>query len=244
MAQIFIVGGQRCGSTFLLRQFSKIPNVFSTFGLTPEPKYFLPENFVSKEHYYETVFGRCSDEMDFSVEKSTTYYEREDALRLIQKEIPESKILFVMRDPIQRACSNYWFSVSNNLEKRSIDEALVTEKTDRPNGISTSPFSYVQRSRYKQYLDTINSIFRGSQVRYLIFEEIVSDQKKILDLLESLGISSGGVQLNSTPENVSNHKTNPISEYTKNLLMEELKEDYFAVAKQIGYWPEGWRKIE
>jgi len=243
VAQIFIVGGQRCGSTFLLRQFSNIPNVFSTFGLAPEPKYFLPENFVSRDHYYETVFGHRSDEMEFSVEKSTTYYEREDALRLIQKEIPESQVLFVMRDPIQRACSNYWFSVSNNLEKRGIDEALFTEKTIRPSGMSTSPFSYVQRSRYKQYLDTMNSIFRDSQIHYLIFEEIVSSQRKILDLLESLGISSGNLELNSTPENVSNNKTNSISEYTIELLAEELREDYIAVAEQIGYWPTGWRKI-
>jgi hypothetical protein len=64
--------------------------------------------------------------------------------------IPETKIIYLVRDPVARALSQFHFSVSVERERRSIHEAL-TDLSD-PNSLYTCPGFYAaQLERYLNY---------------------------------------------------------------------------------------------
>ena len=99
---LIIIGGQRCGTTFALEVLKKSSQFITSTKTYPEPKYFLDgESNYSK--YCESVFNLYSTDMSkIYVEKSTTYYERPDAIRKIDSTLDRYLLLLLLRNPIER----------------------------------------------------------------------------------------------------------------------------------------------
>lgn len=181
----FIVGGQRCGSTMLATRLDQHPQIRMNRPLFPEPKYFL-RRVVDITTYLPKYFGE-SDEAVILGEKSTSYYESQEAARNIHAYFPQAKIIFMLRDPVKRALSNYFFSVENGLESRSL-EAVFLEKVPPPHistPISTDPFAYLERGRYSRYVKMYQDIFGKNQIHVAFLEEMAGNRpwKRMLQFL-------------------------------------------------------------
>ena len=73
---IIIIGGQRCGTTYLLNLLKTSKQFLLTNKIFPEPKYFLQKN-PSYIDYLKNHFKITKNEDErILVEKSTTYYEK------------------------------------------------------------------------------------------------------------------------------------------------------------------------
>ena len=144
----FIAGAQRCGTTYLYTLLDEHPEIEMAKPFKPEPKFFLKDSLFSKGlSYYESHFFGSKPSAWLQGEKSTTYIESETAAKHIVHAFPDAKILIVLRNPIERAISNYWFSVNNGIETAPIEEAFINEEQRRLNydhsRFSTSPFVYL-----------------------------------------------------------------------------------------------------
>ena len=77
--------------------------------------------------------------------------------------------LVLLRDPVQRALSNWRFSTDHGLETRPVEEALRAdldgEQPWDPAATSVSPFAYVRRGRYADHLPPWTSTFPGLDPR-------------------------------------------------------------------------------
>lgn len=182
----FIIGGQRCGTTLLYELLSQHPEIAMAEPVRPEPKYFI-ENSKFDEVEYKKLFNYEGKKI-FG-EKSTSYIESVSSLTKINAAFPDSKILILLREPTNRAISNYYFSVKNNLETRDVEEALMNSY-DLPYTTSVNPFEYINRSRYIKFIDQVLSIFNIDRVKILIFEELISDEKIIRDVYSFLEVKS------------------------------------------------------
>jgi hypothetical protein len=125
-------------------------------------------------------------------EKSTSYIEIERAAQHIATHIPDAKFVFVLRHPVDRAISNYWFSVKHGVETMPIAEAMHHEAT-RLNDydaskISVSPFAYLKRGRYIEYLDIYQRYFSRSHIHVLIYEQMVTQLAPVQELYRFLGV--------------------------------------------------------
>jgi len=127
MKNLFIIGAQRSGSTYLYKVLNCHPEVSMAQPVRPEPKFFLNELLVSKgkKFYEETYFSSHKLGARYFGEKSTSYIESTDAAMRIKKYYPDARILIILRDPVLRAYSNYRFSVVNKLEPLSFEQALA-----------------------------------------------------------------------------------------------------------------------
>src|SRR5688572_11238783 len=95
----------------------------------PEPKHFLDAAAVGRgREAYRARFGDAAASVRIFGEKSTSYLERADVPARIATMLPDARILIVLRDPTERAISNYRFSRANGLETASIDEAFYDEE--------------------------------------------------------------------------------------------------------------------
>lgn len=187
----FIIGAQRCGTTFLAENLRAHPKIRMASPMRPEPKYFLNDpNSISIRHYRSHFFADAKT-TDVCGEKSTTYIERVGAARKIVSLIPDAKFIVVLRDPVERAISNYWFSKKNGFENRTMAEALApgAEKIVRTDFASASPYDYLKRGIYKNFLDDYaNVVDIGDNLSIVQYERLISHPvqtfREIFDYLD------------------------------------------------------------
>ena len=189
----FIVGAQRSGSTYLLTLLDEHPGICMAKPIRPEPKYFMNKSQynVSASEYIKLHFDNAEYSSQLHGEKSTSYYELEESAHLISHLYPFSKIIFILRDPVERALSNYFFSINNGVEKRTIEDVFLheTEITSTyDSNISTNPFDYVGRGEYKKFIDLYLKYFKKEQIKILIFEELRNNLIMIQGLFKFLNV--------------------------------------------------------
>lgn len=181
----FIIGAQRSGSTLLYNILDKCDSISMAKPAKPEPKYFIKHENTTESHYLDLLHSERSNETIFG-EKSTSYYEYPELAESMRNFARNVKIIFIMRDPVERALSNYFFSKMHGLEKRTLTETFVDcipppviEKD-----ISVDPFDYLKRGEYHQLISPFASIFDQENILYLQFEKILS-KKSELDIISS-----------------------------------------------------------
>lgn len=210
MNHLFIVGAQRSGSTYLYHLLDSHPEVSMAKPVRPEPKFFLSDDLCRRGRgfYEETYFTAFSGRTRYLGEKSTSYIESPIAARRIRDFYPDARILMILRDPVQRAWSNYRFSVQHGLESLSFEAALAAEQERLScNGFSTSvnPYAYRRRGHYIHFIKDYLTVFSADQLKILIFEELVGNLGSLQGLYRWLGIDSLFVP--STLEQVVNAGT-------------------------------------
>ena len=188
----FVVGGQRCGTTYLYRMLDGHPEIEMAKPLRPEPKFFMDECLYRRGlPWYEEMFF-SQDRIGVRGEKSTSYIESETAAARIRESYPEAKIIMIFRDPVERAVSNYWFSVQNGIEDLPMEEAFRREEERRlhwdDGRYSVCPFSYLQRGRYIDYLEMWRNHFPAQNIRVLVFERLVGSLEAVRSVYEFLGV--------------------------------------------------------
>jgi hypothetical protein len=194
MTEHFIIAGaQRSGTTYLYQLLSRHPQIEMAVPLKPEPKFFLNEDrFRRGMDDYRRRFFSGKPTAVIKGEKSTSYIESEAAARRISATLPNAKIIFLLRNPIHRAVSNYRFSVENGLETLSMHEAFVTEEkrlqANNPHKTSVSPYAYLKRGRYMDYLSMYSRYFPRENMKILIFERLVGQWPAFRDLFAFLGV--------------------------------------------------------
>lgn len=198
----FVVGAQRCGTTYLHNVLSEHPEIAMAQPVRPEPKFFYDTALYEKglDWYESTYFDDAGDRL--RGEKSVGYLESDAAARRIAESYPGSRILVMLRDPIARAISHYWFSVINDTEDLPIEEALVREDegrvtTDgewfhaRGHRIAANPYIYRKRGRYVLDLRRWVPLFGRERIHIMIFEDTVQSARALSELYGFLGVDSG-----------------------------------------------------
>jgi hypothetical protein len=105
----FIIGGAaKSGTTSLYEYFDRHPGVCMSFR--KEPNYFS-KHYERGESWYDEFFDHCGGGL-LRGEASVSYlvFARRSARRLYD-DVPSARLLFILRNPVERAYSDYWFAV-------------------------------------------------------------------------------------------------------------------------------------
>jgi hypothetical protein len=196
LAQAFLVGAQRCGTTSLATALERHPQVAFAQPRRPEPKFFLRPGAASAvDTYLARYYPDVGPETRLRCEKSTSYLESDLACAQIAEAFPAAHILVVLRDPVDRAVSHYRFSRSEGIEVLSLEEALDPDAESRPwdrEAISVSPYRYLSRGRYLDDLGRWQRTF-GDAVHVVILEDLLAEPERYAELEAALGLDPGPV---------------------------------------------------
>lgn len=207
----------------------------------PEPKAFLSP--VSHAEYDERYFGHRGGASMFG-EKSTTYMDRPDAARQARSSLPEARVIAVLRDPVDRAVSNFRFSVAHGMEDLPMEEALTPEAEERPyeRALSASPFHYLRRGLYTRSLAPWISAFPQDSVLLVEFGQLVTQESPVWQRIhEFLGLADSGAwrpdpePLNRSPSG------DPPEPALLSYLSDYFSEEALRVEKDLGVDTSGWR---
>jgi hypothetical protein len=235
----FIIGAQRSGTSYLGYALSSNPLLCFAQPLFPEPKFFLnPDDFgKGKKYYYEKYFQRASAN-SVCIEKSTSYFETPEAARRIANWFPDAAIIAVLRNPIHRAISNYYFSKANGLEKLDIIEAFNSENERTQNNqhtTSVSPFAYTQRGYYAKWLAIWRDLFPKTQIKLILFENMINSTESILHVAKSLLNEKGKITFTDAPINKGKcYKHNTVPSELLKKLRKGFKDSVFELDRQWG----------
>ncbi len=189
---LLVVGAQRCGTTYLTAALDAHPQITMARPARPEPKVFCDPRLAARglDWYRRTWFGHATDE-ELLGEKSTSYLEDPEAPARAASVLGEPHVVALLRDPVQRAVSNWRFSTANGLETRALDDALRADlESDQPwdrDRTSVSPFAYLRRGRYIDHLRPWATTFPGT-THVIFLEELLTDPSVLPALVASLGV--------------------------------------------------------
>lgn len=192
----FIIGGApRSGTTWLYHLLDRHPAVYMAKPVTPEPKFFLVDDLYRKglAYYADRWFGAAPANR-IAGEKSTDYLESRDAAERIARDLPQAKLVFILREPADRAFSNYAWTRMNGIETEDFATALrleeERERTLPDRWTFARPFSYFSRGVYADLLAEYVQRFPRAQILVLKYEDIRADPHALVDRLHRfLGVA-------------------------------------------------------
>ncbi|HSJ46290.1 MAG TPA: sulfotransferase [Euzebyales bacterium] len=243
---MFIVGAQRCGSTLLYRLLDSHPDVMMARPVRPEPKVFLADDVVGDPQAYDARLFADVRATPVRGEKATSYLEHPAALDRIGKTFPDAHIVVAVRDPIERAVSNYRFSVDHGHEDRSPDAALLDDLEGRERAwdrarFSVSPYAYVRRGHYLEAIRRVEARFDRTRIHVVVFEELVSDVGEAARIFRALGVAEP--PRNGGPPVAVNPSTAPatLSAAVRDRLRDHFAEPNAALARHLGRTLDAWQ---
>lgn len=210
----------------------------------PEPKFFLDEEKVKKgrAHYERELFGKLS-RGSIPGEKSTSYIEVPSVAGRIRNIFPEARILAILRDPVERALSNYWFSRKHGLETRSLKEAFIDGVPPPPleKEVSVDPFDYLGRGLYARQLSDYWKLFGKDRIHVLINEEFIGNEEAVLELYRSIDLEEAPApDFIQESFNEGERERDPFEEEARAYLREHFKEANEELRRAMGREEKIW----
>ena len=144
--------------------------------------------------FYADTWFAANGDVRLAGEKTTNYLESAVAAERIARDLGRPKLIFILREPADRAYSNYLWSRMNGLETEDLQTALQLEEqreNDLPEHLRFArPFSYFSRGLYADLLAPYFDRFPREQILILRFEDIGPRAESLAQRLHRfLGVS-------------------------------------------------------
>lgn len=180
------VGAQKSGTTSLQDILIQHPDIY--LPKIKETHFFDngEMNFSKGLSWYESeYFSAVKKEISIG-EISPNYMFLDYIPKRIYEELgADVKLIFMLRNPIDRSFSQYMMARKNFLEKESFETALdlETERTQQ-NEFGKINFGYIQRGFYAEQIKRYLNFFPKEQMFFIVFEtEFVNNRSKTIHTL-------------------------------------------------------------
>jgi hypothetical protein len=181
----FLIGASKCATTsiwYILRQH---PNIF--MSEEKEPSFFVHKEYNKRLLHYLSLFEKASNEKCIG-EASPVYSETTvfpDIAERIYKFNPDSKIIYIVRNPIDRMVSvwkqglysGHWYK--NIYKERYGKEDIGLMPFDFEKALFNYP-PYVEASKYWTHLSTYFDYFSEDNVHLIFFEDFVQAPQEVI----------------------------------------------------------------
>lgn len=169
----FIIGGaSAAGTSFLFDILNQHNDIYLPLDICSEPHFFALSHRYEKgiDWYQKTWFSEYNGQKAVGERSSAYFYFPETANRLKQH-LPSIKIIFVLRDPVERAWAQYRYRVFRGTEDLDFKSAVEEEKTrldfEIQNKIEKRSHDYTGRSLYGHQLERFLKYFSFDQILIL-----------------------------------------------------------------------------
>jgi hypothetical protein len=218
LPDFLVIGAPKAGSTALHAALARHPGLY--MSPVKEPKFFLTDGPPparggpgDAQTYREHVWRRADYEALFDAapagalcgESTPLYLHDPAAHRRIRALIPRARLIAVLRDPVERAHSNWTHLWSAGLEPIGDFVQACEEEPRRVEAGWASFWHYVGLGRYGEQLEHLYRVFPREQVLILRYLSLVDDPAETLDrICTFLGVEPGVIS--TVPrENVTAH---------------------------------------
>lgn len=192
LPNLLILGTQKAGTTAIFDWLAQHPDVYGTPAMKEFPFLIFDEFYDRGEKWFAKNF-QASHSEKFRLHGFVNYmYFFERFVERYKKSSIDAKFLIVLRNPIYRAYSAYWFNKSKGIEKhQTFDEALrINVKQFRKWGFEDdADFSYLEHGLYAEQLNFLFKHLKREHFKIIIYEELIqAKQESMDDICHFLGV--------------------------------------------------------
>lgn len=261
LPDFMIIGGKRCGTTSMHDYISRHPLVAPLFPRAQKIKgvHFFDTNYHRGGAWYRSHFpsrpylsrlGKEHGVRAISGEASPYYLFHPHAARRARADVPDAKLVVLVRNPVDRAYSHYRERVRHGAEDLSFERALdeeeerVAGEEDRMladetyNSWPHENLSYFQQGRYARALERWFDEFPRERFLFLISEDVFDDPEAAYRKLTAfLGLPQLAVP---RFEKLNYHPGSPMAEPTRASLTQRYSEDNRRLEEMLGLDLSSW----
>lgn len=234
---LFLIGASKCATSSLHTYLAQHSEIFMSY--LKEPGYFIKPGdmqlrmrpfvkpggvqFQEYRNDLESYLGLFAEgaEAKFRGESSSGYTHlpsREGVAERIHEFNPHARLIYLMRDPIERTISHYWWHVQHESETRDMYAAIVEDP------------HYRDVSNYAMQLEPYFDLYDRNQTLCLTMEELMAQPEQVLrtiftwlDVDASFVPANVKQRENVTPKVVSQPKNNLFSALRNTRLWDALR---------------------
>jgi len=194
-----IIGAMKAATTSLYTYLKQHPDIFMT--KVKEPMFFNNFNQITDFKVlgnkskkvnslldYFSMFSSVENESAIG-EASPAYIYNEKAPYLIKEHLTDVKIIAILRQPTDRAYSNFLHTKRADRENvNSFEQAINIEK-ERISDNWSPLYHYIQKGFYSVQLKRYYNLFPKENIKVYLFEDVVKNPKETLkDIFKFLNV--------------------------------------------------------
>ncbi len=189
LPNLFIIGAAKTGTTSLHHYLDQHPEI--QMSAIKEPNFFsgpangipYPIDRVESQEEYEALFDSAVAVRGEASVGYTNHPRRPGVPERIKALVPDARFIYLVRDPVARAVSQYQHRVSLEGERRSLNEAL--------GDLSDAYSPYLGPSLYMSQIDLYLRHFPSDRMLVIDQAELLSDRRSTLsEIFSFLGVDT------------------------------------------------------
>lgn len=188
LPNLFVPGAAKSGTSSLHDYLSQHPDIF--MSKAKEPHFFsntinFQDDHAMKLQEYAQLFAGA-EKNKYRGESSTGYMVFPQVTERIQQTVSNPRFIFVLRNPIDRAYSHYWWLRGRGYETRSFRQALQADMHELPDPENRVKgfggyYYYFAFGQYGTYLRPFIEVFGRNNIAIITTEQMKSNPLDILN---------------------------------------------------------------
>jgi len=136
--------------------------------------FFAKGSYKKGLEWYSKHFDECTDEKEIG-ESTPAYMGSKKAVKRIASNLPEANLIFLLRDPVDRLHSEYWYRIQRGKISPDVSFHGFVQRNPDALGIGAIELGY-----YYRHLRRYENFFGREQMCVLLFREMVRKQDTTL----------------------------------------------------------------
>ena len=164
LPNLVVIGGLKCGTTSLHHYLNLHPRI--AMSRPKELNFFVAElNWGLGREWYASHFDRSAPVRGETSPHYTNLPRFAGVAGRMREVVPEARLIYMVRNPVERILSHYLHNVGGGYEHRSLADAL-----------SDPGSAYLARSRYAMQLGPYLEAFGRERILILANEDLAADR--------------------------------------------------------------------
>jgi hypothetical protein len=228
MPNFLIIGAHKSGTTSLYHYLKQHPQIYMSpvkephfFSFLDHPLDFREPGFDPQKLQaaadlpaYQALFQQAGDAVAIGEASPSYLYVEETAVKIYQH-LPQVNIIAVLRNPADRAYSNYLHCRARKHQEPLADfsDALKAEKKRIQENWSPL-WHYQQKGFYFQQLQRYYRLFNNEQIRIYLYDDLLADpQALVQDIYQFLQVDASFTPNLAKKHNVSGLPKNKLWQF-------------------------------
>jgi len=169
LPDFLIIGTKKGGTTSLHYYLSRHPDLF--MSSPKELMFFSSRNWHRGRQWYERFFPDNGKKCGESTPDYTWYPTEPEVPKRIHSLIPHCKLIYIIRDPVERMVSNHAHRFGKWREVRSFAEVIDTPEYE----------CYSDAGRYYFQIEQYLEYFPSSAIHVMTLEDLADDPRREVD---------------------------------------------------------------
>ena len=172
------VGVQKAGTSTIHDILNQNPNI--SMPIYKETHFFCEKEKYQKglDYYFNFFFNNTNTKYIGEIDPEYSYFK--SSAQKIFAEFGKIKIIFILRNPLDRAFSQYLMTKRRGLEELTFEEALKSEKLRLKTYFDHTHYSYLSRGSYTSQIENYETVFGKDNVKVLFFDDIIKDIRQFV----------------------------------------------------------------